>query len=346
MESGRVVGERVNAKNPSSAFQPGANIAFALSATNLLVSIFRGYGSSIGDGTKFVFDLETSNRLTISGESSKFQCVDITGSTVSNMVVINGDAAQIDDFSIVGTGTTTNSHTALQLLDGNAFNGYIENNSTAAGTSGICLTISRATVSRCEVVSTRVGIRADMSSRPTTISDTLVYEKGSSAVTGILLNNGSGQVASTFNNLTVDGYTTSIDLTSTPLITATTPIIFSNLILSNATQGIASTDVASATMPVYMSTIAFYNISGADTEFGDNPVINSIALTVEPYTDAASNDYSLNNTAGGGADCRAAQLFAGGKTANFRDIGAMQHEDTGGGGGGISTLIGEGGLIG
>lgn len=68
---------------------------------------------------------------------------------------------------------------------------------------------------------------------------------------------------------------------------------------------------------------------------------NDITLTANPFTDSASGDYSLNNTAGGGALLRALSYptaFPDGLTDDYRDIGAAQHADpvggSGGGGGG------------
>lgn len=51
---------------------------------------------------------------------------------------------------------------------------------------------------------------------------------------------------------------------------------------------------------------------------------NDVTLTADPYTDSANDDYSLNNTAGGGAACR-------GAGPNNLDIGYHQHADVGGG---------------
>jgi len=64
-----------------------------------------------------------------------------------------------------------------------------------------------------------------------------------------------------------------------------------------------------------------------------------IALTGDPFVDAASDDFRLNNTAGAGAACRAAGLGHWGQT-NHHDIGAVQHEDAGGGGGGSVSILG------
>lgn len=59
---------------------------------------------------------------------------------------------------------------------------------------------------------------------------------------------------------------------------------------------------------------------------------DAITLTADPFTskaDGATGDFSLNTTAGGGALCRAASAYVWG---GFDDVGAVQHEDSGGGG--------------
>lgn len=56
-----------------------------------------------------------------------------------------------------------------------------------------------------------------------------------------------------------------------------------------------------------------------------------ITLSATPFTNAGSFDYSLNNTAGGGASCRGAgwpQTFAGGTTTSRPDLGAAQHTES------------------
>lgn len=71
-------------------------------------------------------------------------------------------------------------------------------------------------------------------------------------------------------------------------------------------------------------------------------VANNILLTVDPFTDAANGNFSLNNTAGGGALCRAAGFpgsFVSGLTTGYLDVGAVQHQDSGSSG--ASVLIGK-----
>lgn len=67
------------------------------------------------------------------------------------------------------------------------------------------------------------------------------------------------------------------------------------------------------------------------------------------FTNPGSGDFSLNNTAGGGALLRAAGypgVFKGGLTTGYLDVGAAQHADPAGGGGGgaYQIQIGLGGL--
>lgn len=75
-----------------------------------------------------------------------------------------------------------------------------------------------------------------------------------------------------------------------------------------------------------------------NTSGNENGITHSfgfITLTVDPFTNAAGGDFSLNNTAGGGAALRAIGypgIFPGGTTTGYLDIGAAQHQDSGGGG--------------
>lgn len=70
--------------------------------------------------------------------------------------------------------------------------------------------------------------------------------------------------------------------------------------------------------------------------------IGTITLTADPSTNAAGYDYSLNNTAGGGAALRGAAFpttLPGSSTTNTADLGASQSTPSAGGGG-ISGIIG------
>lgn len=87
---------------------------------------------------------------------------------------------------------------------------------------------------------------------------------------------------------------------------------------------------------------AFYNnTSGAMNNISART--GDVTLTGDPFIDAGSGDFSLNNTAGAGADCRAAGFpgsYTDGLTTGYLDIGAAQHQDSGGGGGSSARIFG------
>jgi hypothetical protein len=90
---------------------------------------------------------------------------------------------------------------------------------------------------------------------------------------------------------------------------------------------------------------AFGNNTSGDCDFTRMyEQVGLVALTADPFTDAANGDFSLNSAAGGGALCKAAGFpgeFPGGTSTGYLDIGAVQSE---GGGttaaGGSFTFLG------
>lgn len=67
-------------------------------------------------------------------------------------------------------------------------------------------------------------------------------------------------------------------------------------------------------------------------------------LSSDPFTDAAAGDFSLNNDSGEGLDCRGTGFpgiwFGPASTTGYPDIGAVQHQDTFGSGGGSFVWVG------
>ncbi len=72
------------------------------------------------------------------------------------------------------------------------------------------------------------------------------------------------------------------------------------------------------------------NFTGALTSGYQNNFINAIgtvSLSADPFTDSANGDFSLNNDAGGGADCRSAGFpgaYPDGETTGYMSGGAVQ----------------------
>jgi hypothetical protein len=116
--------------------------------------------------------------------------------------------------------------------------------------------------------------------------------------------------------------------------------IFGSIFSQNTAYGISAGLAFRAHLTINYN--AFYsNTSGPRNNYTAGP--NDVTLTGDPFTNAAAGDFSLNNTAGAGAACRAAGfpgVFPGGLTTGYLDIGAVQHQDAGGGGGRSHILSG------
>lgn len=108
--------------------------------------------------------------------------------------------------------------------------------------------------------------------------------------------------------------------------------LLNNILVSNGGYGIDFGTAQGWQAPVFNYNAFYSNTSGAR-----NNVLagaNDVTLTGSPFTNGASGDFSLNNTAGAGAACRAVGypgVFPGGLTTSYLDIGAAQHQDSGGG---------------
>lgn len=114
---------------------------------------------------------------------------------------------------------------------------------------------------------------------------------------------------------------------------------------------------ATATNDSYFYNCAAWSNTGGNwsTNFNAAQQINCHALSGDPFTNAVGGDFSLNNTAGAGATCRAAGIpglssslytFPGLSTNAYPDIGAAQHQDAGGAAGILVTGGMTGGLRG
>lgn len=131
-----------------------------------------------------------------------------------------------------------------------------------------------------------------------------------------------------------------------------TDVIFgqNNLIYGNGGAGVA-TQVNTNDRNNYDASLFDFNFYGSNTSGNYSNILpglnDNISLTVSPFTNSAAGDFSLNATAGGGAVCRAAGFpgaFPGGLTTGYLDIGAAQHQASGGSGLIVATGM-RGGMI-
>lgn len=83
------------------------------------------------------------------------------------------------------------------------------------------------------------------------------------------------------------------------------------------------------------------NTSGNYSSTNLTHVLNFVSLSGDPFTNAGGGDFSLNNTAGAGAALRGISFtYPRSTTTSYADIGAAQHQDSGGSGGGGPLVCG------
>ena len=160
-----------------------------------------------------------------------------------------------------------------------------------------------------------------------TLGYCLSYDNTGAATDGFVL--ASGSSGHFFNCLAVnngrDGFRTGA--------------ISSRAILQNCiAEDNAGWGVNSVANPSITIRCAFFsNTSGAVT--GAKTEVATLSPSASVFTNAAAGDFSLNNTAGAGADLRAVgyidvtgSTFPRGLTTTYLDMGVAQHQDAGGGG--------------
>ncbi len=146
------------------------------------------------------------------------------------------------------------------------------------------------------------------------------WEGASSTAFNALIGN---SIYSCADGIKISGVTTAQSIT-----------VRNNILSDNSGWGINAVTAANGDATLADFNAFFSNTSGElnNAAAGDNDV----TLTADPFTNAASDDFTLNNTAGGGADCKDAgfpSTFLGmGQTAGVA-IGARQAAAAGGGGG-------------
>jgi hypothetical protein len=120
--------------------------------------------------------------------------------------------------------------------------------------------------------------------------------------------------------------------------TSNTQVLYQNCIsVSNGSYGFQNG---------YLNNCAVYG-NGTNTSGQSNFPNNSLTLTGSPFVSASTGNFALNNTSGAGAACRAAGFpgaFPGISTTGYLDIGAAQHQASGGGGG--ANIVGSSAIIG
>lgn len=104
--------------------------------------------------------------------------------------------------------------------------------------------------------------------------------------------------------------------------------------ISEANTGNGYTAAGSTNREIYMFNNAYYNNTAGNVDAGLVNNSGGVLGTGSFFVSAGTGNFALNNTAGAGAAARATGypgLLPRGTTTGYTDIGAAQHQDSGGG---------------
>ncbi len=309
--------------------------AFANSAINPApFNKIMGYGTVRGDGGK----------ATIQLSGSATGCISVTtaGNLFENFV--------LDCNSISGTTGFTGTVTGTCVV-----RKCVAKNFTVAG---IGLASTSGVVTDCEVTGGGSGATAGISSTANLIARNWVHGNQCPGIIAtstqmILHNIVTGNTGASSDGIRIQGspgpqcYANTIygNGRNGILMTAATLMVNitlkNNLIVSNGGAGLTLSSSSIYADFNWDGNCYFNNTSGnrvnvdalvAAGAGSQDPYVNvlDVTLTADPFTNAASNDFSLNTTAGGGAAARGAgnpSAFPGGLTTGHIDFGAAQHAD-------------------
>lgn len=337
------------------AFTSAATLTFSQTVTpsgSTPASRLIGYGVARGDGLHATLTLQTNTGLTglnATGNGWLFEQIDVDCGSLGTSTGINlggsycqARACLVKNFTGAG----------IKVAGGRAAASECEVTlGTAAATAGIQVTGAQGnSVQRCNVHDNSCPGISTLDSA--LVAFNLVTNNSGAASDGIQV-----QFATTVLNNTVHG--NGRDGIRDLLSNNISRYWRNNLLTSNGGFGATgSSGTATPAGPDYDGNAYWNNTSGTRSLmdstagiFGVSPYINThdVILTGSPYvgpTTGSTANFALNNTPGAGAACRwsgSPGTWPGNTgTTGFIDMGAVQHQDPGGRGGGM--LVVQGGI--
>lgn len=281
-----------------------------------------GYGTIRGDlGRPIITATASMDMLTMNRSGCSLENFEVNGNAQTSTTCL----ALMATYGIYIVNCIVHGSTLFNINCGNGIINIIGTESYGASLNGINAgTIT--TIFGCNIHSN--GSHGIVSNTSTVISRCTIANNTSHGI------NGSSAYQYTVTNNTIYNNGGDGILLLGGVISLQSSII-NNLIVANGGYGInqASASIGSLN-PAFNYNAVKSNTSGNYHNLSAGA--NDVLLMVDPFTNAAGSDFSLNNTAGGGAACRATGypgVFPGGLTTGYLDIGAVQHQDSGGGGG-------------
>jgi hypothetical protein len=339
-------GERVNIKRCSSRQSLGS-VSMSVSGTAGSPVWLRGYGSTIGDGTKFHW----TGDLSQSGDGVILECLDGENSSgTARMYNCTGSTRLVQCRGVhTLTGSAVFAPMALRASGCVAIGCEASIAGNRAGSDGAAI--------KSDVYAVIYGCSAKGSGNAQAVYVTANFDAtqllrctvdGNGDV-GVLVNSGAPRGVLLLSGNSIYNCTDGVQLGTVFTIGGDGCL----MVINNIFYLCAGYGINNSSGTNLLEGLVINNAMGSITStrlngFGDVEEIGDITLSGNPWTDAANGDFTLNNTAGAGAACREVgyptDIDQDGTQDNWRDLGALQHEcPAGGGGGGGTGLIGIGG---
>lgn len=306
-------GQRLNIRGSFSGY--GSDITFANNGTAINPIVIRGYGAdsppTIGDGGNADIDMGAYT-LIFSGDLYLVEGLEVTGTDLSYTVRSAGTQNLFYRCKMKNTNTgSVSTCEGLFLQDGVAVNCWFSSAGTGTSTA---LLLFRAAAIGCYVESTCHGIWLNCSSgRSNMVCNCIIKGNSTAGKHAINVENADtlGDNLVIVSNFAYN-FDDMIQFTVMPEAGDTgLPIIVNNLAHTMIGYGLETADTEDWTIVCIGN--ASYNTaddsSFLSSNFGDLIDFNHVECTVDPCVDASGGDYSLNNTAGGGALLRGAAVW-------------------------------------
>lgn len=326
----------------SNTFAPG-NVTPAYNAPYTTIS---GYTTTRGDNGKATITASTNSGITIINSTAN-------GIKVQNFTVNCSSLATCSGVKLTGQYAWVRNSIAQNFTSVGAqtgANGRIEQCELTGGTSAAVSAVNVAGGSM--VISNWVhdnactGVMLSSGSTGNVLYNVIANNSGASS-DGIKNASLSSDIA--FNTIYKSGRH---GISSADVNVYVNGRIRNNILVSNGQSGtgygIALSNAGFPASPLWDGNAFYGNATGARLNMDDagtvNPVngvapytnLYDITLGADPFTNAASNDFTLNNSNPGGAQIRGHGLPGGISTLSqvgYVDMGALQHQDAGTGGG-------------
>jgi hypothetical protein len=326
-----------------AAYSTTSQLNYNASGTNAGVGSIVGYTSSRGDGGQFTITASTTTGtvwlLLSQGVNVQNAIVNCSSLGTSTGIETNGGSSQVNDnlYNVEVENCTTagfNFNTP-----GNCINCYATGNS---GTAAFYFNSYGQSCYACvAIANTTVGFE---------YNNTANAQSGAMCVFCISANNtggttdgflGNGASYGTIRCFGCVAYGNGRDGYRFTCTTESQIVLIDSIFVNNSGYGVNNTGSTCGLAAGNFITLnnAYYNNTTSDrNNFPTGP--GDITLTASPFVNGAGNNFALNNNSGGGASLRAAGfpgvLQAGG--TGYLDIGALQHQATGGGQHGSAIL--------